>query len=166
MVGFGGLYEVSSEGRVRSISRVVVCSDGRCLPIRGRLLRTALNRNGYLSAQIWRGNRHYPREVHVLVAAAFIGPRPEGQQVRHYDGDRANARASNLSYGTPSDNFEDALRHGTATRAEDNGRALLSNADARCIRTSKAQGVDLAVSFGVSPQTICNIRKGRRYACA
>lgn len=50
--------------------------------------------------------------VHALVAGAFIGPRPDGQQVRHLDGDRLNNVASNLAYGTHADNMQDRLRHG------------------------------------------------------
>lgn len=51
--------------------------------------------------------------VHTLVAAAFLGPRPEGMQVRHADGDRTNNTLGNLCYGTPKDNMQDAISHGT-----------------------------------------------------
>ncbi len=42
--------------------------------------------------------------VHVLVAAAWIGPRPVGMHVNHKDGRKTNCRPSNLEYVTPSEN--------------------------------------------------------------
>lgn len=51
--------------------------------------------------------------IHALVAAAFLGPRPEGQVTRHLNGDSKDNRPENLAYGTQSDNMRDALAHGT-----------------------------------------------------
>lgn len=48
--------------------------------------------------------------VHHLVAEAFIGPRPDGLQVRHRDDDNFNNSATNLIYGTPSENAYDRER--------------------------------------------------------
>jgi len=47
-------------------------------------------------------NRTY--EVQRLVALAFLGPRPEGHETRHLDGNRLNNRLDNLAYGTRSQN--------------------------------------------------------------
>lgn len=51
--------------------------------------------------------------LHVLVAEVFIGPRPEGNDVRHLDGNHRNNTAENLAYGTRSENVFDRIRHGT-----------------------------------------------------
>lgn len=51
--------------------------------------------------------------LHLLVAAAFIGPRPPGKIVRHLDGNRKNPRWGNLAYGTYAENTQDAIAHGT-----------------------------------------------------
>lgn len=45
------------------------------------------------------------RNVHSLVAEVFIGPRPEGMQVNHKDGNRYNNSVENLEYVTPSENI-------------------------------------------------------------
>jgi hypothetical protein len=50
--------------------------------------------------------------VHHLVAEAFIGPMPPGQEVNHVDADKANNRAENLEYQTPSGNIFHAYRSG------------------------------------------------------
>ncbi|MFV2195998.1 NUMOD4 motif-containing HNH endonuclease [Nocardiopsis sp. LOL_012] len=100
VVGYEGLYEVSSLGNVRSWT-----------PRKnGEPLTPWLNRNGYLRVALGRDGHHY---VHRLVAAAWLGPCPEGQQTRHLDGDKLNNRAPNLAYGSNSDNLLDSVRHGT-----------------------------------------------------
>ena len=51
--------------------------------------------------------------IHRLVALAFIGPRPENQEVRHLDGNPHNNHISNLCYGTRAENIADAINHKT-----------------------------------------------------
>lgn len=98
VVGFEGRYEVSDLGRVRSW-------------VRGeRILRAGVSSNGYPTVALGRGNS---RTVHSIVAEAFVGPKCDGQEVRHKDGNRKNPVASNLCYGTRSDNIGDAVAHGT-----------------------------------------------------
>lgn len=81
----------------------------------GRLLKQSPNRpDGYLTITIWESGRPRTRYVHRLVAEAFIGPCPEGMQVRHLNGDHRDNRAENLCYGTPAENAADKVRHGTA----------------------------------------------------
>jgi hypothetical protein len=107
-------YEVSSLGRVRSLSREWTQANRyggehthRKL---GRVLRPGIASNGYPTVVLGRGNS---RTVHSLVTEAFLGPTPAGQEVRHQDGNRTNPRLDNLCYGTRSDNVRDAIRHGT-----------------------------------------------------
>jgi hypothetical protein len=53
------------------------------------------------------------RYVHQLVMEAFVGPRPEGMEVCHFDGDPANNHLANLRYDTRRANNLDRVRHGT-----------------------------------------------------
>ena len=52
------------------------------------------------------------KNVHILIAEAFLGPRPEGLEVCHNDGNRNNNRPDNLRYDTRSSNNLDAYDHG------------------------------------------------------
>jgi len=52
-----------------------------------------------------------------LVATAFHGPCPDGQQCRHLNGDPADNRSDNLKWGTPSEQAHDKVRHGTHHQA-------------------------------------------------
>jgi hypothetical protein len=99
VVGHPG-YEVSSLGNVRSSFRG------------GRVLRPGVNRKrgGYRQVNLAGGIQ---RRICVLVAAAFLGPRKEGQVARHKNGEPSDDRAENLEWGTQGDNNRDAVRHGT-----------------------------------------------------
>lgn len=99
--GWEGYYEVSTDGRVRSLRAA------------GRELTRSLSSSGYLTVTLSRDGSSGTRTVHSLVAEAFIGPRPEGQHVCHNDGTRTNNAASNLRYDSPSANLLDAVAHGT-----------------------------------------------------
>jgi NUMOD4 motif/HNH endonuclease len=103
--GYEGLYEVSTEGQVRSFRRRG--TSGKVLS------RGHAKRGGYLTVSLLRGCHQSTRPVHSLVLEAFVGPRPEGAEIRHLDGDPTNARLSNLAYGTRSENVLDKRRHGT-----------------------------------------------------
>lgn len=103
-------YEVSNYGRIRSVDRVVQTQRG-FESRRGRLLKPWVNvQTGYLQVTLGRGRR---AAVHVVVAAAFIGPRPEGLAVCHNDGVRTNCALDNLRYDTHSNNVRDKRTHGT-----------------------------------------------------
>lgn len=103
--GYEGLYEVSNEGRVRSMKRRG--TSGKVLA------HKRAQRGGYLTVSLLRHCEQTTRPVHSLVLEAFVGPRPAGAEIRHLDGDPTNARLGNLAYGTHSENARDKRAHGT-----------------------------------------------------
>ena len=111
--GYEGIYEVSSHGRVRSVDREITDSRGQARRIKGKVRRTPLDKYGYPTVDLWKQGKGQTRTVHSLVTEAFIGPRPEGMEVCHSDGDGTNNRLENLRYGTHSENMLDRVRHGT-----------------------------------------------------
>ena len=114
MPGWAGAFEASSQGRVRSLDRVIFSSDGRCWPVSGQVRTPRMGNRGYLVVSIGdsqRGWRNWP--VHRLIALAFHGTRPPGMDVCHNNGDRVDNRAENLRYDTRSANILDAVGQGT-----------------------------------------------------
>ncbi len=101
-------YEASSTGLIRSLSHRVTMPDGRSVPYKGRILKPQLDRLDYAIVNI-HGRM---RTVHSLVALAFHGPRPEGLEVRHLNGDPTDNRPENLRYGTHAENMQDKVAHG------------------------------------------------------
>lgn len=92
--GSDGRYQVSDLGRVRSMRLLTPC------PATG---------TGYLAVTLTGQVRV---AVHVLVASAFLGPRPQGMEVNHIDCNRTNNRPDNLEYVTPSENVRHSFRSG------------------------------------------------------
>lgn len=157
-------YEASEDGRIRSVSRIIETSNGQIRRYKSvELSPGSSNQFGHLKVQA-AGKCRY---VHALVAEAFCGPKPEGTQVRHLDGDCTNNAASNLTYGTPKQNADDKLRHGTKRKGESHPGAKLSPAQVAHIKTLIKQGTTqsaIAEYFGVSRTNISAIATGRSWA--
>lgn len=104
VVGYEQFYEVSDQGRVRSLVKRMRW-DPRVLAqsISTRYAMVSLNKHGTVKKVY----------VHALVAEAFIGPRPDGLLVCHNDGDCRNNVVANLRYDTYRENSLDTVRHGT-----------------------------------------------------
>lgn len=109
VAGYEGLYEVSSEGRVRGVSRLD--SKWRAIPTREK--SNKVGAVGHPVTNLYKAGRGRTFTVHTLVAVAFIGERPSGFDVAHEDGDRTNNSVRNLRYKSRKDNLLDAVRHGT-----------------------------------------------------
>jgi len=102
--GYEGIYEVSDQGRVKSLNK------RRRVP---RILRPNVKHLGYQSVCLYRGDARRNRQmVHRLVLTAFVGECPEGHEACHRDGNGSNNRLFNLYWGTPVDNAQDTIRHG------------------------------------------------------
>jgi len=152
VVGYEGSYEVSDLGRVRSLPR-----NGTRREI--VILRAFRDCTGYHRVNLRRIGI-VQRGVHQLVAAAFIGPRPKGMMVCHWDGDCGNAALENLRYGTAKENAADRQRHGKYGK--------LSLREAREIKLLGRRMTQSALGekFGVSRSTIRRYLRSESYAIA
>lgn len=109
--GTDGMYEVSDQGRVRSLDRTITTSSGVTKRRTGVVLVPFTgDAYGHQSVGLGSFGRRY---VHQLVLEAFAGPCPRGLECRHLDGDAANNALSNLQWGTASENQRDRIAHGT-----------------------------------------------------
>ena len=160
VIEYEGLYEVSDLGRVKSLPRYHTA---------GGILRSQPDRQGYKRVYLCCGGVVKTVKVHQIVAAAFIGPCPPGQQVRHGPGGNSDNRVVNLSYGTARQNIHDKFRDGTMARGERHGRAKLTEASVREIRVRHAAGekvMALAREYGVAHATIGRVISGTGWVAA
>lgn len=117
VVGFEGIYEVSSIGRVRSLDRTIRRGGGYWpTRIQGQLLNPVAI-NGYRRVNLGRPGHQELAWVHRLVCKAFYGEPGPGQEVRHLNGVPGDNRLENLAWGSRSENAQDRLRHGTNPNA-------------------------------------------------
>lgn len=113
--GWEGFYEVSNDGLVRSCERIVIDRTKRKRRYKGKQLKATPNDRGYPFVLLRNGNTRTARRVgiHQLVAAAFVGPMPEGcDRVCHLNDDRTDNRAENIVYGNASTNGHHAVKNG------------------------------------------------------
>jgi len=130
-------YEASNLGRVRHRQR-------------GNVKKASLSTAGLEVVGLWVDGRYTVRNLHVLVAEAFLGPRPQGTGVAHRDGNPSNNRSDNLFYTLA----ERADRH-----------SKLSPSKIQDIRSRLEAGErnkDIAAEFGVSRGYISQIKSGVR----
>lgn len=103
--GYEGKYQVSSEGRVRSVA----CLNSRGRRVHERIRRFCHNRNGYLYVNLSKDGKPKNILVHRLVAEAFIENPCHHETVNHINEIKTDNRACNLEWMTLTDN----LRYGT-----------------------------------------------------
>lgn len=161
VVGYEGWYEVSSLGRVRRIR------GGKGTEGIGYILSPGVSTANRLQVVLSRHSKQKTLPVHVLVAYAFIGPRPAGMHINHIDFDCRNNRADNLEYCTPLENARHAYANGqaerTTMRGSNNGNAKITEADAVAIRYSAIPRDKIAAIYGVSACTVKFIRNRRHW---
>ena len=98
VVGYEGLYEVSSYGRVRSLDGFIVDSLGYKRLHKGKVLSPAKDKNGYLKVNLHCNGKCKIIRVHRLVAQAFIPNTDNLPMVNHKDEDKTNNNIDNLEW--------------------------------------------------------------------
>lgn len=100
--GFEGLYEVSDQGRVKSIFRRLgkgtVCSHEH------KLIKLCKEQDGYLVFNLHKNGKRRMVKVHRIVMLTFIGC--SDLQVDHINGIKDDNRIINLRYVTCLQNIE------------------------------------------------------------
>jgi len=156
VVGHEGLYEVSDHGHVRR--QGTMCA-----------MKTRLSTKGYPSIQLRKDGRRRRHSVHVLVAEAFLGPRPPGLIVNHKDTSKVNNQVSNLEWTTYLENSQHAAAHGLVggrpMPGEENGRAKLTVEQVAEIRLLKGKlgARNIAKKFGVSRSAVQFIHQDKHW---
>lgn len=109
--GWDGYFEVSDDGRVRSLDRTVPHPKSGMRRLKGRELRQAKagTGGGYLYVTLTRAGERRNKYVHVLVLEAFVGPCPEGHEACHGPAGRYVNTPENLRWDTRRANVMDSV---------------------------------------------------------
>ncbi len=164
VVGYEGLYEVSSIGRVKSLSKKWVSGTGRICLHDGMIMSVTKSPEGYPQLRLRKDKVATTHRVHRLVAEAFILNPLQYRCVNHIDSNRENNAVENLEWATHQTNRIHALTIGYAKRGDNNPLTKLKDADILFIalESEGKSNRHLAQQYGVSEGLISMI-KNRRY---
>lgn len=159
VVGYEGIYSVSSFGRVRRD-----CGGHGTRGVMRQL--KPYPKRGYMLARFDRRLWY----IHRLVAEAFIGPRPDRHEVNHINGNKADNRPVNLEYVTHRENMRHAREVLNAplppgVPGEQHWNARLTTDQVRAIRAAYPTQTQRAIAaqYGVHPAAISDIVCRRKW---
>ena len=123
--GYGGKYEVSNYGNVRSLKGET------------KLLQQRILNSGYLYVSLTHKGKSKNKTIHRLVADAFLDKKEGKSFVNHIDGNKKNNNIKNLEWVTRSENMKHAYNNGLfkrfVTPAPRFKSVMQFNKDGKCI---------------------------------
>ena len=168
---YHGSYEVSDNGRIRSLDRQTPYKEG-FRTTKGRILKFFLDGCGYPTIHLWKYRQKRIHKIHHLVALVFIGHPPgaigrgiNDYQINHKDGDKTNNHVLNLEWITHKANKLHAAQNGLTTRGTKHPNAKLAESDIREIRNlfPSLTYKEIAARYGISRNHAHQIVTGKRW---
>ena len=151
--GYEDLYQVSDQGRVKSLERKGRKSE--------RILKPAFNGFGYLIVALCAGGKRKMYTVHRLVCKAFHDNPENKLDVNHINENKTDNRACNLEWSTRREN----INHGThnersgKTRSKPVGQYTLDGELVKIWQSTKEVQRQAGFSQGNISRVACGKRK-------
>lgn len=146
-------YEVNKKGEVRNINTK-------------RILSPRIHRRySYKSVAVVLFKDGVGKETQIsrLVAFAFLPKKRDKNEVNHINHDATDNRLKNLEWVSHKENLRYAMNSGRIKHGEDAYGARFTNKEALKVFLSPERPSTLARKHQVSPQTIRDIKRKKRY---
>jgi len=111
VVGYEGLYEISSFGRLKRLKRTTLGKDGIEYNYPELIIKGDYDKDGYIRTTMSKNKKKKTKKLHRLVAEAFI-PNPNNYpEVNHLDETKDNNHVDNLEWVTVKGNANYGTRN-------------------------------------------------------
>ena len=104
IIGYEGMYQISNTGNVKSLVRKNNKVE--------KILKPAINTEGYKHVILFKNKVSHNTRIHRLVARHFIENPLNKKCVNHIDGVKTNNNVTNLEWVTNSENIRHAFKMG------------------------------------------------------
>lgn len=115
VIGYEGMYQVSTFGRVRALEREIEYKNGTRHTYPEKILSARLDKYGYLRTNLYKSGKAKVKKIHRIVAESFIPNKDKKSTINHKDGNKLNNRVENLEWTTWGENNKHALDTGLRT---------------------------------------------------
>ena len=162
MIGYEGYYQVSSEGRIRSVDRLIANGTRKR---KGKIMKQCIDGKGYKALSISKDGKFKMLTAHRLIAMSFLGR--SNLTVNHKNGIKTDNRIENLEFVTIRENNLHASRIGLVNhvKGEKHYASKLTEKDVLEIR--KMKGVktkrELSIMYGVCEKNIYHIQSRKTW---
>jgi len=166
VLGFEGIYEISSLSRVKSLHRVIMRNTGAPQTIKSRIIKASDNGRGYMVVCLTKDKKTKTLRVHRLMAEAFITKvNASDIVVNHKNGIKNDNRLSNLEWCSVSYNNIHALEFGLkiSQKGEECFRSKLKDGDVLNIIEGLSDGFTkraIAKYYNIGASAIWHIANG------
>lgn len=168
--GYEGMYQISSFGRVKSLSRKIVKDfiDGRHAEhISQEIILSPCSARGYKRVILHKNGEGRRFLVHRLVAEAFVDNPNCEKIVNHLDGNKTNNVPENLEWCDYSRNMQHAFDEGIRGKHENHPRSKFTNAQVLEIRKRRREhgitSTQIAKEYGMSTTNAKDIINGKTW---
>ena len=153
---YEGLYQVSNLGRVKSLKRVIIHSNGKNCFYKEKILKPVKTKNSYLVICLHKKGKQKRFYIHKLVGESFIVNPNNYPCINHKDENKENNNVNNLEWCT----YEYNNTYGTRLERYSTSKSI----PIYCLETNKIykSAKECAKELNLSRGNIVNVLKGRQ----
>jgi hypothetical protein len=160
--GYEGLYQISNQGRIRSLERSVYHPITKIQKIPEKILKPDL-RKGYLAVSLCINGFKKSFLIHRIVAKHFVLNHFNKPEVNHLDGNKSNNYYLNLEWATSSENQIHAVKTFLQKSGSKHSNSKLDETKAIKIKNSALSLSKLSEIYGVSKSCIYSVKKSKTW---
>lgn len=143
--GYEGLYQASSEGRIRTHKDKITISALGARKWKQRILKENTRKDRRKRVTLWKDGKPYYYLVHRLIAMTFLEAVDGKNFINHKDGNPKNNNINNLEWCTHKENNNHAFDNGLMTGVK---TTLIINGNKKEFRSMSKASDYLGLSHG------------------